>query len=639
MAWQLEWRGGPEDEGRAAVGAVTTSATSSPYPEAATAVTATSSTQAFAHLSARAPPSLPSLPLSPAAGSGSCSSSDGLRGALPPSAPMPGAPAAWEQRLCLHHLCLSTRPPPRHGLHPRANAHGHNMSVSDQRFLALCVLGTSSTHIAASMHPAPGSGFGSRSRQDHGTSREDPGGSSTTACAYLLASSSDATLRCYSLDLGTLRWTTLSALSYHTAPVLSLARLHLRIPPGYAHRPNPQPTVASCPAASASASSAVASASSAVAWLAASGATDGSVALFLVTPMPMRSEQQQQQEVRVTRLLEQGRQRHGAAQWEWPSELLPLATWPGVHQSGVNALAAAWLEQGQGQGQGQERGLAKEMGVLVLVTGGDDQLLQVAQLQLLWRPAGADAVGVDRDRGGHGSVRTATTAPAMWQDEAGVRGGGAMLCALDEAGVGGYGSGLCVRELSRSSVANAHGSAVKGVALAWPWLFSVGLDQRLRCWRLHGGERLEGRGQGLGCDSPGWQQPQRQQPQQRQQQQQPQQQPGPAEAAAAASFAGRAFLADPSACPCPPPPPWVSCVQGPAAAATAPWGPLPRSRLRVEQVCSVVLEVLEPNSVDVCPAGVAAGGSASLYHVAVAGRGTQLLEFCATVAGELHYVV
>ncbi|XP_024532474.1 WD repeat-containing protein 6 isoform X2 [Selaginella moellendorffii] len=46
------------------------------------------------------------------------------------------------------------------------------------------------------------------------------------------------------------------------------------------------------------------------------------------------------------------------------------------------------------------------------------------------------------------------------------------------------GAGSTIRVLSRQNVANAHSSAVKGVWSDSEWIFSTGLDQRVRCWQI-----------------------------------------------------------------------------------------------------------------------------------------------------------
>eukprot|EP00850_Spirogloea_muscicola_P002988 SM000011S19166 [mRNA] locus=s11:1206256:1216048:+ [translate_table: standard] len=138
--------------------------------------------------------------------------------------------------------------------------------------------------------------------------------------------------------------------------------------------------------------------------------------------------------------------------------LRPVLVLDGIHQSGINSLSMApthlSLSCKQLDNQ-QQDGPLTPGGQLTLVTGGDDQAIHLAVLQ------------VNRENS------TSQVAPQGQDVE---------LSLLE--------SGLNVQQMvvhciHRRLLANAHFSSVKGVWTDGRLAFSAGLDQRLRCWHLH----------------------------------------------------------------------------------------------------------------------------------------------------------
>ncbi|KAG6556956.1 hypothetical protein Mapa_001372 [Marchantia paleacea] len=106
------------------------------------------------------------------------------------------------------------------------------------------------------------------------------------------------------------------------------------------------------------------------------------------------------------------------------------------HQSGVNCMSIARL-----QNSGEEASGTADM-VYMVISGGDDQAIHLTTFKFMNREA--------EDSQGEALKQTC----------------------------------LVLQCLSRSTIACAHNSAVKGIWTDGSWVFSTGLDQRLRCWKI-----------------------------------------------------------------------------------------------------------------------------------------------------------
>jgi hypothetical protein len=153
-----------------------------------------------------------------------------------------------------------------------------------------------------------------------------------------------------------------------------------------------------------------------------------------------------------------------------PEAMSPVAALRGVHQSGVNDVSLAPVpESWRADGAALEAMSAALGGApVVLATAGDDQSLCV----LLLSVAGG---ATDADRAP--SVRPARGAPA-----GDGRGGAAGRAAQRELPVESDSCAASVAVAATARVPNAHSSALRAVWTDGRFVFSTGLDQRLRCW-------------------------------------------------------------------------------------------------------------------------------------------------------------
>eukprot|EP00850_Spirogloea_muscicola_P002011 SM000007S20971 [mRNA] locus=s7:1205704:1215143:- [translate_table: standard] len=136
--------------------------------------------------------------------------------------------------------------------------------------------------------------------------------------------------------------------------------------------------------------------------------------------------------------------------------LRPVLVLYSIHQSGINSLSMApthWSLSCKQLNNQQQDGLMTPGGQLTLVTGGDDQAIHLAVLQV--------------------NCDMASQAAPQGQE---------VHCLLLEAGLDPQ--QMVVHCIHRRLLANAHLSSVKGVWTDGRLAFSAGLDQRLRCWHL-----------------------------------------------------------------------------------------------------------------------------------------------------------
>ncbi|KAB2620162.1 hypothetical protein D8674_041787 [Pyrus ussuriensis x Pyrus communis] len=128
-------------------------------------------------------------------------------------------------------------------------------------------------------------------------------------------------------------------------------------------------------------------------------------------------------------------------------EISPLAVFENIHQSGVNSLHVSGVEGCR----------SPEIGFLYnLISGGDDQALSCLTFELSLE---IQSLNLEVQKIIHSG-----------QDK-----------------------NFWIRFVNHDKVPSAHSSAVKGVWTDGSWVFSTGLDQRVRCWRLEDeGKLIEG---------------------------------------------------------------------------------------------------------------------------------------------------
>ncbi|XP_058076183.1 uncharacterized protein LOC131224801 isoform X2 [Magnolia sinica] len=136
----------------------------------------------------------------------------------------------------------------------------------------------------------------------------------------------------------------------------------------------------------------------------------------------------------------------------WPAHIVNS-----VHQSGVNCLHVSNIN---------DRHHSESERVYYVLSGGDDQALNCLGFDLALQPTNVDA---------RPQQPTNVTNHVL----------AGMVREPTELGGTGMGSPCNrLRMLCNDRIASAHSSAVKGVWTDGTWVFSTGLDQRVRCWHL-----------------------------------------------------------------------------------------------------------------------------------------------------------
>ncbi|XP_024018186.1 uncharacterized protein LOC21397028 [Morus notabilis] len=142
-------------------------------------------------------------------------------------------------------------------------------------------------------------------------------------------------------------------------------------------------------------------------------------------------------------------------------EICPVHVLESIHQSGVNCLHVSDVKGCQ----------SSDSGFLYhVLSGGDDQALHCLRFELALPLAGQEA-----------EVST----PQMKISVTGLGDADNFVQSCQN-----HNRNCNIRFLSRDKVLSAHTSAVKGIWTDGSWVFSTGLDQRIRCWRLEGQGRL-----------------------------------------------------------------------------------------------------------------------------------------------------
>ncbi|KAM2685571.1 hypothetical protein FF1_047268 [Malus domestica] len=134
-------------------------------------------------------------------------------------------------------------------------------------------------------------------------------------------------------------------------------------------------------------------------------------------------------------------------------EISPLVVFKTIHQSGVNSLHVSDVEGCR----------SPEIGFLYnLISGGDDQALSCLTFEL--------SVSASNTGSENRALEITNSVTEL----------GSTKKIIHSSQDKNY----WIRFLNHDKVPSAHSSAVKGVWTDGSWVFSTGLDQRVRCWRL-----------------------------------------------------------------------------------------------------------------------------------------------------------
>ncbi|XP_020590632.1 uncharacterized protein LOC110031650 isoform X2 [Phalaenopsis equestris] len=148
-------------------------------------------------------------------------------------------------------------------------------------------------------------------------------------------------------------------------------------------------------------------------------------------------------------------------------ELLPLFVLSSVHQSGVNCLHVSEMKDSNGK-LGQ---------VYCVVSGGDDQAVHYLSFQVDTPMINsASTCGQIIDFAKH------TQNVNQYQPSG--------SSSVEKCSYNIMNDDHHIRILQRQSVNSAHCSSVKGIWTNGLWVFSTGLDQRIRCWQIGQGGML-----------------------------------------------------------------------------------------------------------------------------------------------------
>ncbi|KAL8150342.1 hypothetical protein V2J09_020150 [Rumex salicifolius] len=140
-------------------------------------------------------------------------------------------------------------------------------------------------------------------------------------------------------------------------------------------------------------------------------------------------------------------------------EIVPLCVLNKVHQSGVNCLYVS---------ENKDSESSRDGSLYDIVSGGDDQALTFLKFNVT---SASSTSNID--------YKTTVTNLVIDFDSLERN---SMCCQNQNAGI---------NFLYTKRIASAHSSAVKGVWTDGTWVFSTGLDQRVRCWRLDHGKLTE----------------------------------------------------------------------------------------------------------------------------------------------------
>ncbi|XVE77500.1 hypothetical protein DITRI_Ditri13aG0067600 [Diplodiscus trichospermus] len=128
-------------------------------------------------------------------------------------------------------------------------------------------------------------------------------------------------------------------------------------------------------------------------------------------------------------------------------QIQPIHVMNNVHQSGVNCLHLSGMDC-----QGSENGF-----LFGIVSGGDDQALNCFQLKLIQSSTDLGSKVMTPEN------IESTIQPKSIENQT---------------------QNYQIRFFNHYRIASAHGSAIKGIWTDGTWVFSTGLDQRIRCWLI-----------------------------------------------------------------------------------------------------------------------------------------------------------
>ncbi|CAK9145271.1 unnamed protein product [Ilex paraguariensis] len=134
------------------------------------------------------------------------------------------------------------------------------------------------------------------------------------------------------------------------------------------------------------------------------------------------------------------------------SKVWPLHVLYNIHQSGVNCLHVSVMKDSR---------VSKSGFLYYVMSGGDDQALHCLRFDLALRPSNWYSPNFTSEMQSITALESTKNCMSHCQKQK-------------------YG----IRFLSHDKVISAHSSAIKGVWTDGSWVFSAGLDQRVRCWHI-----------------------------------------------------------------------------------------------------------------------------------------------------------
>ncbi|KAL2345522.1 hypothetical protein Fmac_006807 [Flemingia macrophylla] len=141
-------------------------------------------------------------------------------------------------------------------------------------------------------------------------------------------------------------------------------------------------------------------------------------------------------------------------------EIQPLCLLQNIHQSGVNCLHVSEIKAGQN---------TDSCHVYSIVSGGDDQALHHLMVELSPKSINLNDGILNPD------IRHLVSVPEYGKD----------INFQTQR------KNYKIRFLNYDKLPSAHSSSVKGVWTDGTWVFSTGLDQRVRCWHLQQSKLIE----------------------------------------------------------------------------------------------------------------------------------------------------
>ncbi|XP_054801986.1 uncharacterized protein LOC129305854 isoform X2 [Prosopis cineraria] len=141
-------------------------------------------------------------------------------------------------------------------------------------------------------------------------------------------------------------------------------------------------------------------------------------------------------------------------------EIPPIHILQGIHQSGVNCLHVSEIKCDQS---------TDRCHVYSIISGGDDQALNHLLVELSFKSSNSNGETMSQD------IKNVVSEPEQQKD----------------IHYHSWSMKNRIRFLSCEKFPSAHSSAVKGVWTDGSWVFSAGLDQRIRCWHLEESKLIE----------------------------------------------------------------------------------------------------------------------------------------------------